>query len=94
MAGFDLVICGTTMVSAAKTMRCDVGTRKGRTAALGERLEGGRTSDARRDPAAGGAATRQINERPAPSSSFEESRMEAAGMRGRSLVGRPAALIF
>ncbi len=54
MAGLDLVICGTTIVSAAKTMRCDVGTRKGRTAALGERLEGGRTSDAFAD-AEGGA---------------------------------------
>jgi dihydropyrimidinase len=46
MAGFDLVISGGTVVTAADTVRCDIGIRDGRVAALADRLEGANTLDA------------------------------------------------
>ena len=41
MSEFDLVIRGATVVTAADSVRCDVGVRAGRIAALGERLGDG-----------------------------------------------------
>lgn len=46
MAGYDLVIRGGTVVTAADTYRADVGVRDGRIAAVGDRLEGTNTLDA------------------------------------------------
>jgi dihydropyrimidinase len=47
MSEFDLVIAGGTVVTAADTMRADVGVRDGRIVALSERLtDGARTIDA------------------------------------------------
>lgn len=40
MAEFDLVVRGGTIVTASETMRCDVGIKDGRVAALADRLEG------------------------------------------------------
>ena len=40
MTGFDLVIAGGTVVTAADTVRCDVGVTDGRVVALGADLGG------------------------------------------------------
>src|SRR5437764_14343677 len=42
MPGFDLVVRGGTMATAADVFRADVGVREGRVAALGEDLPAGR----------------------------------------------------
>jgi dihydropyrimidinase len=44
MSEFDAVIRGGTVVTASDTVRCDVGIAGGRIAALGDRLEGARTT--------------------------------------------------
>src|SRR4051812_32102742 len=41
MSDFNLVIRGGTVVTAADTVRADVGIRDGRIAAVAERLDGG-----------------------------------------------------
>ena len=42
MTGFDLVIKGGTVATAADTVQCDVGVRDGKVVALASALEGGR----------------------------------------------------
>ncbi|MCW3474227.1 dihydropyrimidinase [Limobrevibacterium gyesilva] len=46
MADYDLVVRGGTVVTAADTMRADIGIRDGRIVALAGRLEGAETIDA------------------------------------------------
>ena len=46
MTPFDLVVRGGTVVTPSETVRCDVGIRDGRIAALADRLDGERVLDA------------------------------------------------
>ena len=46
MDGFDLVVCGGTVVTACEEFRADVGITGGRIAAVGTGLSGGQTVDA------------------------------------------------